>query len=247
MARLICICVLALWCSMGTATAAQPVRVGAYPFLPFVDGTTGLTADLIKEMNAFQKDYRFEMVSTSANRRYRDMANGLFTMVLFEHIKWGWDASAVVANKPFLVGDGEVYVALRQPGRDQTYFDNLADKQLLVVLGYHYGFADFEADQTLLQKRFRMVFSQDNAISLRNLLAGRGDVAVITKSYLARYLVQRPEDRGELLISERMDQSYAHTVLVKKGSKPTAQDMDALLARMEAAGILKRLWSRYGM
>jgi polar amino acid transport system substrate-binding protein len=247
MARLFYTCVLALWCALSPAGAAQPVRVGAYPFLPFVDGTTGLTVDLIKEMNAFQKDYRFELVPTSANRRYRDMANGLFSMVLFEHIKWGWDANAVTASKPFLVGDGEVYVTLGQPGRDQSYFDNLTDKQLLVVLGYHYGFTGFEADQAVLQKRFRMVFSQDNAVSLRNLLAGRGDVAVITKSYLALHLLQHPEDRDKLLVSERMDQSYAHTVVVKKGSKPSAHDMDALLARMEAAGILKRLWNRYGM
>ncbi len=247
MARLICSCLLALWCAVGTAWATQTVYVGAYPFLPFVDGTSGLTADLIQEMNAFQKDYRFELVPTSANRRYRDMANGQFSMVLFEHIKWGWDASAVDASKPFLVGDGEVYVALSQPGRGQSYFDHLADKQLLVVLGYHYGFAGFEGDQALLQKRFHMVFSQDNAVSLRNLLAGRGDVAIITKSYLARYLLQHPEDREKLLVSERLDQSYAHSVVVKKGSKPTAREMDALLARMEAAGILKRLWSRYGM
>ena len=85
------------------------------------------------------------------------------------------------------------------------------------------------------------------ACSLRNLLGGHGDVAVITKSYLSRFLVQNPDARDKLLVSDHMDQAYAHTVLVKKGSNPSAQDMDTLLARMEAAGVLKKLWAKYGI
>lgn len=223
------------------------VRVGAYPFLPFVDRSSGLTLDLMQAMNAFQKDYRFEWVSTSANRRYRDMASGAFSVMLFENIKWGWDAQEVDASRVFLRGDGEVYVARSAPGRGQSYFQTLEDKEILGVLGYHYGFADFEADQTALAKKFRVTFSADNAVSLRNLRAGYGDVAVITKSYLLRYLVTHPEAKSQLLISDRMDQAYAHTAVVKKGSKPTVQEINALLTRMEAAGVLKKLWARYGM
>ena len=92
-----------------------------------------------------------------------------------------------------------------------------------------------------------MIYSRDDAVSLRNLLAGRGDIAVITKAYLMRYLGQHPQAREKLLISDRQDQSYVHTVLVKKGNKPTAQEIDILLGRMEAAGVLKPLWQRYGM
>lgn len=229
------------------AGAAEPVRVGAYPFLPFVDKSSGLTFELVQAMNAFQKDYQFEVVSTSANRRYQDMASGTFSVMLFENIKWGWEAEPVEASKVFLRGDGEVYVARSAPGRGQEYFQTLDDKQILGVLGYHYGFANFEADQVLLRKKFQITFSPDNEVSLRNLLIGHGDVAVLTKSYLSGYLLKHPEDKDKLLVSERMDQAYAHMALVKKGAKPTAQDIDALLGRMEAAGVLKKLWTRYGL
>ena len=239
---------LVAWLSLVSSVwAAQPVLVGAYPFLPFVDKTTGLTFDLVQALNAFQKDYRFEVVNTSAKRRYRDMERGAFSMVMFENAIWGWDTAAVDSSKVFLRGDGEVYVARRATGRGQEFFQTLGDKKILGVLGYHYNFANFASDPIVLASKFDITFSSDNEVSLRNLLSGHGDVAVITKSYLSRYLLQNPSAREKLLVSDHMDQAYTHTIVVKKGSKPSAQDMDALLARMEAAGQLKKLWAKYGI
>lgn len=86
-----------------------------------------------------------------------------------------------------------------------------------------------------------------SGLSLHHLLVGRGDVAVITKSYLNRYLMKQPKDKSKLLVSDRMDQVYEHTAVVKKGSRPSAQDIDALLTAMEKAGVLKPLWANYGL
>ncbi len=237
---------LLLW---GSSHAGGPetVNVGVYPFLPFVDKSGGLTADLVQAINAFQSDYKFQLVNTSSNRRYRDMADGSFSVMFFENAKWGWDSKQVEASKVFLQGDGEVYVARSQAGRGQEYFDTLADKHILATVGYHYGFANFDADPAQLAQKFSITFSADNQVSLRNLLAERGDVAVITKSYLRRFLQQEPAAAPKLLVSERFDQTYAHTVLVRKGSKPSAQEMEALLDKMESAGVLKKLWQHYGL
>ncbi len=247
MIRTISTLLIALACLSGGASSAELVNVGVYPFLPFVDKSGGLTSDLVQAMNAFQKDYTFQLVNTSANRRYRDMADGSFSMVFFENIKWGWDSKLVHASKIFLPGDGEVYVARNMPGRGQEYFNSLDDKQILAVLGYHYGFANFEADPAQLAQKFKISFSADNQVSLRNLLAERGDVAVITNSYLKNYLLQDPQAAAKLLVSDRFDQTYAHTVVVRRGSKPSVQDIETMLDRMEAAGVLKKLWARYGL
>ena len=233
--------------SVPQAQSGELVRVGAYPFLPFVDQAGGLTADLVQAMNTFQKDYTFQVVSTSPNRRYRDMADGSFSMVLFENTKWGWDPTLVQASKVFLKGDGEVYVARSQPGRGQEYFKTLHDKHILGVTGYHYRFANFDSDPARMAQRFTISFSPDNAISLRNLLAERGDVAVITKSYLKSHLLKEPQVAARLLVSDHFDQTYAHTAVVKKGSKPSPQELDALFEKMESAGVLKQLWIRYGL
>lgn len=247
MLRRLIVWLCALLGAVGVAGAAEVVHVGAYPFLPFVDKSSGLTFDLVQAMNAFQKDYQFQLVGTSPNRRYKDLSSGAFSMVLFENIKWGWDANEVDSSKVYLRGDGEVYVARSAPGRGQDYFQTLKGKHILGVLGYHYGFADFESDKAQLQEKFYISFSPDNEVSLRNLLLGRGDVAVITKSYLSLYLLKNPQDAPRLLVSNQMDQAYAHTAVVKKGSKPSAQDIDALLAAMEKAGVLKKLWAKYGI
>ncbi len=225
----------------------RTVHVGAYPFLPFWDGQSGLTADLVQALNAFQKDYRFVLVPTSSARRYRDLEDGQYSVIFFESLRWGWSERAVDATRVYLRGDGEVYVARAQPGRDQTYFDTLADKDLLGVTGYHYTFAGMEADPAVLRQRFRITFGQDNAALLRHLLAGHGEIAVLTKSFVTRHLQQRPQDAVRLIISERYDQMYEHTALVARGSSPSARDLDALFERMEAAGVLRKLWSAYGM
>ena len=120
---------------------------GFTPFCHLSKKNGGLTADLVQAINAFQTDYRFRLVNTSANRRYRDMADDSFSVMFFENIKWGWDSKLVDASKVFLQGDGEVYVAQAKPGRGQEYFDTLPDKHILAVVGYHYGFANFDADR----------------------------------------------------------------------------------------------------
>lgn len=233
----------------GAVWAQSPltVKVGVYPFLPFSDGKAGLTHDLVQALNAFQSDYRFETVPTSPNRRYRDMAAGVYTHIFFENIKWGWQNKPVEASKVFLKGDGEVFVARAQPGRGQEYFQTLADKDILAVLGYHYAFADFEADPYVLRKRFAITFGADNAVNLHNLLSGHGDVAVLTRSFLNRHLLEQPQSRDLLLVSQRMDQPYAHTALVAQGARPGVQELNRLFSQMESAGVLTKLWAAYGM
>ena len=100
------------WALLAVAHA-EPlvVKVGVYPFLPFSDGSRGLTHELVQELNNAQADYRFETVPTSANRRYRDLADGAYTHIFFESIKWGWTSEQVEASKVYLKGDGEVFVA----------------------------------------------------------------------------------------------------------------------------------------
>ncbi|MEJ6003322.1 substrate-binding periplasmic protein [Paucibacter soli] len=225
----------------------QTVWVGGYAFPPFVDKGSGVTYDLLAAMNRFQQDYRFRFIPTSSKRRYADLARGAFSMILFENIEWGWDRQQVEASKVYLQGDGEVYVALNKPGRDQRFFDDLSQRSLIAVTGYHYGFANFNADAAELRKRYRITFSDDNEASLRMLQLERGEVAIITRSYLQHYLQAMPALKGHLLVSDRMDQAYAHTALVKKGSRPSAEEIDALLGRMAASGALAEVWRKYGL
>ncbi len=226
---------------------AKVVRVGGYPFLPFVDpSSNGVTKDLIKALNGFQTRYQFQFVPTSANRRYTDLANSKFDLIFFENIQWGWDAKSVATTKVFLKGDGEVYVALAKPGRDQHFFDKVQDKHLLAVLGYHYAFANFEGDRNKLAAKYKISFCGDNEVSIKQLLSEKGDIAILTKSYLDSYILKNPTVKSRLLVSTKFDQHYEHTAIVKKGNTPSAEDIQLLLEKMEQAGELNKVWRQYG-
>lgn len=230
-----------------TAEPGQTVNVGGYVFPPFVDNHAGVTHDLIQAMNAFQSQYKFVFVPTSAGRRYKDMRDGKFTIMLFESAAWGWENEPVDQSRVFLRGDGEVYVALAKAGRDQRFFQELSKHTLIGVMGYHYGFANFNAAPAELAKKFRITFADDSEAMLRMLLKERGDIAVVTKSYLQAYLLRHPELRGKLLVSEQLDQAYNHTILARKGSVPGVKELEKILDGMEKAGLLKKLWNQYGI
>ena len=226
---------------------AQQVLVGGYSFPPFVDGNAGVTIDLIAALNAVQSQFKFVFVPTSARRRYGDMANGVFDVMFFESMAWGWDKATVEESRVYLKGDGEVYVALRKPGRDQAFFTNLAERTLIGVAGYHYGFANFNADPVELSKRFKITFADDAAAMLRMLLNERGEVGVVTRSYLQGYLLTQPQLRDKLLVSKRFDQTYNHTFVVRKGSAVNAKAIEAIIGQLEKTGKLRALWAQHGI
>ncbi len=234
------------------AHARDPVivKVGGYAFPPFVDvstnGTTGITMDLIRELNTFQKKYRFEFFLTSPKRRYHAFEKGYFDLMFFENIFWGWKGKPVNFSKVFLTG-GEVYITKSSPGKDQRYFDSLEGKSKAGILGYHYGFANFNATPEILNQTYQMRLYTDHKLMFGKVITGQVDIAVVTASYLSYYLKQVPYHASKLLISKTYDQRYRHTVLVRKGTTPGVHQVNQLLDDMKKNGILKKIWEKYGI
>ena len=242
---------LLLLCSL-SAQAAQTVRVGGYVFPPYVelkaDQPVGLTLELLELLNEVQQDYRFEFVLTSPIRRFRDFEAGRFEVIFFESPAWGWNARGIAhqASAVFL-DDAEVYIARRAPGRGQEFFDAPQSRRIAAILGYHYGFADFDGDPEQLRQRFDIILVNSNTASIELVLRQRAELAAVTRSYLNRYLGQHPEARDKLLVSERSDQDYRHQVLLRPDSALTAGAIDVLLAQLEASGKASPLWQRAGL
>jgi ABC-type amino acid transport substrate-binding protein len=235
---------------VSASEAAQTVRVGAAAFPPYIEPANGSKRplprlELIELMNAFQHKYRFEVVATGAVRRFYDFDLGAYDISMFDNLAWGWGARPVDASKVYL-GGSEVYVARSQPGRGESYFAHLEGMRMIGMRGYHYGFAHFNADAAYLQANYHMVLTDNNEATLQTLLLGRGDVAVVTSAFLHGYLAIHPEVIGELLVSKRRDQTYALSIIVRRGVHPTAAEFDQLLDEMRRAGVLAPLWKKYG-
>lgn len=225
--------------------AAEIVRVGGYPFPPFVevqaDGSHGgFTQDLIERLNIIQDRFEFRFVPVSSRRRYADIQNGNLDAIFFESPEWGWADSPVEFSQIFLKG-GEVFIAQSQPGRGQDYFTDFKDKRLVGILGYHYGFADFNSDPDLLAKTYNMKLVTSHRSSIAMVLAGRADIAVVTDSYLWTYQAANPASLDRLLVSDRYDQIYNHRILVRSGGPMDVSTINTLLTEMEKDGTLARL------
>ncbi len=226
------------------------VKVGGYDFPPYVqekDGKfNGLTLDLIEMLNAFQSKYRFEFLPTSSMRRYEDFNNGTYDVILFESVDWGWQEIPVDVSRKF-ASDCEVFVAKALPKRTQKYFDVLKGKSLLVYLGYHYPFAAYDADPKRLLAKFNARTTISHEANIRSVLAGRADLAVVTRSFLAKFLRDHPAEIPRLMVSQRVEQTYHHTMLVRKNIEPSMGELNGLIDRMEDAGYLSILLGKYGI
>ncbi len=228
---------VALFAFLPTALFAIDVKVGAYDFPPYVTDQGGVTKSFVQVLNDQQSQYKFTLVPTTAENRYQDMKAKKIDLILFEDIAWGWSSSAVKASTPYLQ-DAAVYVALKKEGRGQAFFDTLKKRSLLVRRGYHYGFADFNADEKWLKKHFRIQLYETPKLVLDNLLAGKGEIAVITKSFLNTYLQEKPEAKDKFLVSEKLDQAYHLSAVIGSHAPLSVGDFDKLIESLKSAGKL---------
>ena len=141
----------------------------------------------------------------------------------------------------------ELYVALADSDRDQSFFDDLSQHRLIGILGYHYGFANYNSDEQYLRNTYNMLLSWDHRRNFDLLFERRGDVLIVNQSYLDRYMSRHPERAQRLLISEQSDQIYRHTVLVRPGADPSVETINALLKQIISDGSLAQLLQQHGI
>lgn len=242
-------------CLIGSMAAASTrVAVGVYHFPPVVSvpgygHVSGLLADVLDELNTRQSDYTFEVVKTSPKRRYLDFENGRFDAIFFESENWGWQDIDHETTPPILV-DEDVYVALRKPGRDQSFFDDLKERHLVGMLGYHYGFAGLDASERMLRQKFDIVLSYSHSRNIELILADRptvAEIAIVSRSYLQLYLRENPANREWLLISDKVDQRYELPVLTRPGSPLSAGGLMTLLIPLFNDGTYQTLVRAHGL
>ncbi len=234
---------------MVPASAAQLVRIGAAHFPPYTvrpeNGVdTGLLPQLVEALNHSQTDYQFELVPTSIPRRFNDFKQGRVDMAIFENPDWGWKDVPHTAVDMGLE-DAEVFVAQRQPDRQQSYFSDLRGKRLALFSGYHYAFAEFNADPKFLIGQYNATLTYSHDSNLLMVLRGRADIALVTRSYLNDYVLRNPEVGPQLLVSERIDQVYHHYALIRPQAPITSETFGQLLQKLRDNGQLLAIFEPY--
>jgi len=226
--------------------AKEIIRVGVAHFPPFIETrgekVGGLVAKMLELMNQHQDKYLFQALSTLPTTRHEIFKLGRYDMSMFDNLSWGWKGLDVDASDVYLQG-GEVYIARAELGRDESYFQSFKSKALIGIQGYHYQFADFNADEEFLKQTFNMQLTKSNTGSIQMLLSGqRGDIAVVTISFLAKYLKENPQDRAKLLVSRKLDQTYQHSIIIRRGMQPNIDEINTILSELKEGGELSKLW-----
>ena len=237
------------FCFSTSLLAADIIKVGIYDFPPYAfitDKATGISVQMIAEMNKFQDKYEFVAVPTTARRRYIDFEQNKFDVLIFENKNWGWQSYPVSASNAFVTGF-EVYVTQAKYGRGQDFFSDFKNKAMIGVLGYHYKFADFISKQDYLSKNFNLIQTSGQQKSLELILNDRGEIAVLSLEYLNYHFERFPDDRDKLLLSTKYDQIYRHTILVRNKSNISVSYINTLLDKMKQKGTLVPLWDKYGL
>ncbi|MDI2591164.1 transporter substrate-binding domain-containing protein [Pseudomonas sp. N3-W] len=236
-----------LWVSPSLAT--QEVRVGAAHFPPYTvrpesGADTGLLPELVDALNALQTDYKFVLVPTSIPRRFGDFKQARVDMAIFENPDWGWK-DIPHTNVDMGLEDAEIFVAQQEPDRQQNYFDDLKGKRLALFSGYHYEFANFNADPKFLAQNFNATLTYSHDSNLLMVLRGRADIALVTRSYLFDYLLRNEKVAGQLLVSQRTDQIYHHYALIRPQAPITGEAFGKLLQGLRDNGQMLKIFDPY--
>lgn len=230
------------------------ITVGVYHFPPIASvgnsgEATGLLGDLLQELEQAHPTVSFRVFHTSPKRRYLDFDAGLYDVIFFESPDWGWTEKEVDISRPILA-DEELYVALKKPGRDSSFFDNLKSRSIVAISGYHYGFTGYETDNSVLEQRFNIEFSDSHTRNIKLIKADRpsvAEVAIVSYSYLQRHLARHPEDWDKLLISNEPDQRYQLSIIARKDGAASADEMLRLLAPLVDNGRYRQLVENWGL
>ncbi|WP_417812917.1 hypothetical protein [Thalassospira alkalitolerans] len=239
-------CALAM---VGAAHATTPitVKVGAYEYgvvYFFEDkNPTGFAFEMVSALNAIQSTYYFELVETSSRRRYSDLASGMFDMLLLESPDWGWrDQNVVYSNQ--IVTEHDLYVARRKDIPGAGWFNDVTKHTILGVLGFHYGFANFKADPDYLNAHFNMSLLYNEQQVLDKLLAGDGDVAVLSAGFLARGFQRRPELSNQIFMGPKQVSSSHLLSVMSYDSAISVADYNALINILHIQGNLAEIWRK---
>lgn len=232
--------------------AKTAVRVGGYEFPPYIEiqhgVARGFTIDLIQQLNQLQDDYHFELVLTTPFRRHQDYQQGLFDAIFFEDHFWGWAQRKIaIDNSPAFAKDDEVFIVLKSTSEQQSWFEDMHEKTIAGILGYHYQLVNYETDPERLATTYNMILVNDHSASIELVLKQRADTAIVTRSFLSRYLAEHSEAAEQLLVSDRVDQTYQHQLLISPEHPLTVETLHQWVQELLHQAELSPQWQQSGL
>ncbi|WGL60781.1 hypothetical protein QEJ31_04105 [Pigmentibacter sp. JX0631] len=163
-----------------------------------------------------------------------------------ESINWAWK-DCIGKEILKIANYKEIYIAKNRKDINQTYFDNLKNKILVIIRGFHYGFAQFNSDEEYLLKNFKIEFTLSYDAILKMLDLERGDIGVVPYTYITYYSKFMPTMQNNYFLSNITDSNDVLSIISKEKNKIKNQELIKLFDQLKAKGILKKIFQKYGI
>ncbi len=176
--------------------------------------------------------------------------NGEPTGLLGDLLQELEQANPTVSFRVFHTSPKRRYLDFEAGLYDVIFFDDLEQRSIVAISGYHYGFTGYETDNSVLEQKFNIEFSDSHSRNIKLIKADRpsvAEVAIVSHSYLQRHLTRHPEDWDELLVSKKPDQRYQLSIIARKGGTASADEMLRLLAPLVDNGRYRHLVENWGL
>ncbi|MEQ8393250.1 MAG: transporter substrate-binding domain-containing protein [Thalassospira sp.] len=234
-------------CFLGAGAQAEErtrIKVASYEFgVVFFydeDARAGMAPYLVSVLNEMQDKYVFEFHETSSRRRYLDLTSGEMDIVLLESPTWEWPDYNVKFSDP-IVSERDLYVARKGQSNVASMFANVTDHSLLAVLGFHYAFGDFNSDPQYLNENFDVLLRYNEKEVLNDLLAGQGDLGVISAGFLAREFERNPDLRDQLILGPA-DSTYNLVSIISDDAPISLAEFNEFVAKLKKDAQIGRYW-----
>lgn len=246
--RLLCFLAVVFASSPAVAQHRTDVMVGVYEYsvvhFYLHDKETGFAHDLVRRLNEVQGDYHFVTVETSSRRRYNDLASGRIDMILLQNPDWNWRGRDVGFSTP-IVWEYDILVAGRALVPGPSYFNNVLERSIAGVLGFHYKFADFRDDPKQLTRLLDISLLYNEPEVLEAVIRGDAEIGVVSAGFMSRKFSHVADLADRIAMGPRADNSYQLASVISRNAPITVERYNSYLNDLRAENAIAPVWSRW--
>jgi hypothetical protein len=77
------------------------------------------------------------------------------------------------------------------------------------------------------------------------VLRERADVALVTRSYLSDFMARNETEASQLMVSDKVDQTYRHFALLRPQAPLSATQFQAMLQQLRDNGQMLQIFQRF--
>lgn len=218
------------------------INVAATFWPPFLNEEgVGMGAEVLDALNSIQTKFDFKLVPIPVKRRVQAIELGRADIIMWDNINWGWPKSRFEASLPLLESK-DVFITYNK----NTNVYQLERERICIVRGYHYKFLDYSTDTAKIDDMYDVIMVRTENETIKMAILNRCEVSLASTSALNWYFKQNPNSKGTVIVTDRVDTEYTRHFLVPKNAPISVNEINELIKKANALGLLKPIYEKYG-